>query len=327
MLLVSLIALMLSAFTLPRALSTSLSHNFTITSSSVYSTYLDDSYNITIAVPNNYNETDSYNYPTIYLLDAAYHLDGTHPFLGRDVGPGGVIGIVSDLIVEKDLPSCILVGIGYEGNIDSQRRRDFADNRSSFYNFLKYELIPFIDDNYRTDNADRTLLGHSLGGTFTTYCLLQYDFSSPSLFKRFVTLSGNYLMETFDSLASESAMYERISNSTNPSVDLSVFLAVGEDDLLFASCNEDLIDRLNSRDYKNFRFNGKIYENLDHGSIVRPGFTDGLKWVFSEPTQTSDSVVDFSYTLFAILMLAVFYRFKKANYKTSEINQRTLLAP
>ncbi|MFX1537812.1 MAG: alpha/beta hydrolase, partial [Promethearchaeota archaeon] len=281
---------------------------FTIDSSSLYSTYVADTYNIKITVPNDHNETAPYCYPVIYLLDAAYHFDGTHPFVSSDVGPGGVVRILEELILEGYLPPSILVGIDYNGNVDAQRYRDFRDNRSPFYKFVEHELLPFVDDTYRTDITDRTLLGHSLGGTFTTYCLFQYNSSSPSLFKRFVTLSGNYRTDVFDVLTAESAMYERISKSINPSVNISVFLAVGgQDDPLFVSGNKNLTTRLNSRKYQDFRFNGTIYEDHDHGSVVRPGFTEGLQWVFSAKfTKSATNTASYSvYGIFSLLIVVL----------------------
>ncbi|MFX0060211.1 MAG: alpha/beta hydrolase [Candidatus Heimdallarchaeota archaeon] len=244
----------------------------------------------------------------------SYHFDGMHPFLGIYVGPGGVVGILKELIIENHLPPCILVGIGYEGNINAQRDRDFRNDRIPFYNFVKHELIPFVENTYCTNFTDRTLLGHSLGGTFTSYCLFQYNSSSSSLFKRFVTLSGNYQTHVFDALASESAMYERLSNIPNPSLEVSVFLAVGElDDPLFVSGNVNLTNRLNSRNYEDLRFFGKIYENFGHGSVVRPGFTDGLKWVFSdEKWDTDANTTNYAdYGIFVILFLNIIIRLKE----------------
>src|SRR2546430_9234669 len=49
---------------------------------------------------------------------------------------------------------------------------------AKFLNFLKTELIPFMETNYRGDPARRILGGHSLGGLFTLYAM----FSDPSLF-------------------------------------------------------------------------------------------------------------------------------------------------
>jgi predicted alpha/beta superfamily hydrolase len=39
---------------------------------------------------------------------------------------------------------------------------------------LKTEIIPFVDKCYK-NNSDRGITGHSMGGLFTAYCLLNSD--------------------------------------------------------------------------------------------------------------------------------------------------------
>ena len=102
------------------------------------------------------------------------------------------------------------------------------------------ELIPYIDNHYQVNLTNRALIGHSLGGTFTTYCLFEYNPSGSNLFSRFLSLSGNYYTDTFDALSAESVMFERITNSTSSNFDISVYLAVGENDD-FAANNIALI--------------------------------------------------------------------------------------
>ncbi len=60
-----------------------------------------------------------------------------------------------------------------------------ADN---FLKFIREELKPFIKANYRIDAHDSSILGHSFGGLFGLYALLQapntfncYIISSPSI--------------------------------------------------------------------------------------------------------------------------------------------------
>jgi predicted alpha/beta superfamily hydrolase len=249
----------------------------------LYSIEVDDTYKIQIGIPSNYNESTTFRYPTVYLTDANYFFDGTNQHPNAVIGLGGAIGIIEELIETGYLPPCILVGIDYEGNQNIHRFRDFAGlgSRPVFYDFLRKELIPLIDDSYRTDSSSRTIIGHSLGATFATYCLFQHNSSFTGLFNQFVLLSGAY-GSYFDAIEAESSVFESFNGVTGPSLNLSVFLAIGEKDAsVSVPENLDLINRLRSRYYKDFRYLGELYEEHDHPSIVRPGFIKGLKWVFS----------------------------------------------
>ncbi len=249
----------------------------------MYSAQVGDDYKIQIGVPSNYNESISVRYPTVYLIDANYLFDDTYPHPNAVVGPGGTIGIIEELIETGFLPPCILVGIDYEGNIDSQRIRDFGMliTRSFFHDFLEEELIPLIDSNYRTDSSSRTLIGHSLGATFVSYCLFQHNSSHSGLFNQFVMLSVAYDFY-LERMKVESSVFESFDGVTPPSLNISVYSAIGEQDISVSVLNNiNLMNRLRSRFYKDFRFLGEVYEDLNHGLIVRPGIINGLKWVFS----------------------------------------------
>jgi predicted alpha/beta superfamily hydrolase len=39
---------------------------------------------------------------------------------------------------------------------------------------MKTEIVPFVDKNYKT-NSDRGIFGHSFGGLFAAYCLVNSD--------------------------------------------------------------------------------------------------------------------------------------------------------
>ena len=92
-------------------------------------------------------------------------------------------------------------------------------------------------------------------------------------------------------------------------------IAVGGQDVPhFVSGNKNLTNRLNSRNYNDFRFFGKIYENYDHRRIVRLGFTDGLKWIFLDVTADSDvNTANYTdYGIFTIPILVFMVRLKNS---------------
>jgi predicted alpha/beta superfamily hydrolase len=93
------------------------------------------------------------------------------------------------LIKDKLIPEVILIGIAYDTTYQwytNYRQRDYTPSKTriphtgggkTFLDFIKKELIPYINLEYRT-TEDRTIVGHSLGGSLGFYSLL----TNPSLF-------------------------------------------------------------------------------------------------------------------------------------------------
>ena len=97
-------------------------------------------------------------------LPVVYLLDGESRFL------------TTVNIVEASRTRVILVGIGNE----AYRAHDYVPFNSctpngggegAFLDFIRFELIPYIDATVGGDPARRALLGHSHGGSFVLYAL------------------------------------------------------------------------------------------------------------------------------------------------------------
>ena len=143
-------------------------------------------YRIDVALPAGY-ATSGKRYPAFYILDSnlAFSIATMTYRASR---------------LEGSVPEIIIVGIGYPGDdpapyapgYHASRSRDYtptavesslpgSGGAGPFLQYIKGELIPMIDARYRTDPADRGLGGHSLGGLFTTYALL----NDPAIFTRY----------------------------------------------------------------------------------------------------------------------------------------------
>ncbi len=233
-----------------------------------YSYAVGDYYNIYVGLPRSYSE--DLKYPVIYLLDGDWYFDGSHWRIDR----GGVHGIAARLAESGDMPDAIVVGIGYAK--ENQRGRDFLVSPVHFYRFLKDELIPFIDSTYSTSLEGRTLIGHSDGGFFTMYALFQYD-PSDVVFSNFLSISGDFSKVDRYLYTEEISLYRR-SQSELP---VTLYLAVGKDEeRRFVESNDEMTEKLTSRNYSGFRFKSIQYYGLHHGSVVAPAVEDGLKWIF-----------------------------------------------
>ena len=147
------------------------------------STKLQSIKNISIRLPQDYYEkqTSHVSYPVLYFLDAGR----ADEYIHAEISTLSASGIIPDFIV---------VGIKRDGK---NRYRDFTpvtneENKGGgaddFVHFIEHELIPYIDNNYRTADF-RILQGHSLGGLFSLHAfqakpkLFQAHFAfSPSLY-------------------------------------------------------------------------------------------------------------------------------------------------
>ena len=133
-----------------------------------------------ISKPTGYDKgTD--RYPVLYLLDGEPHFRYT--------------AAIADFLAANDrIPKMLVVGIA---SGDSRKRThdltppstSETDNRFSpgnggagaFLSFLESELIPYVDQNYRT-RPYRLLAGHSFGGLFAIYALT----TRPKLFNGYI---------------------------------------------------------------------------------------------------------------------------------------------
>ena len=140
-----------------------------------------DTFQVYVAVPDQYGGDAGAHYPVVYLLDANWNFQAV-----RDV--------IRSLVRQGEMQPVILVSMcpsqalqdGYTGTAPA-RCRDLtptavpyypgSGHAAAFAAFLRTELVPHIDATYRTRPTadDRALLGHSLAGLFTWYAALQLD--------------------------------------------------------------------------------------------------------------------------------------------------------
>ena len=174
-------------------------------------------FDLYVNIPRDYQDT-SKAFPVIYLLDGQWDF----PLLNAIFGEQSYDGFI---------PGALVVGIAWGGknpNYDMLRARDLtpsatkqaptSGNAPKFLEFIKKELIPFVDARFRTKKDDRTLMGSSLGGLFTLYALFQ----ETSLFNRYVLTSPAI---GWDDGVIESYMKDYTPNKSQ--FPIKVFMAVG----------------------------------------------------------------------------------------------------
>jgi predicted alpha/beta superfamily hydrolase len=239
-------------------------------------------YELQIMLPANYSSTNKL-YPVVYLMDSQWDF----PLLTSLYGEQYYDGFI---------PPMIIVGVTWGGTNpkpDSLRARDYTPTNSKavpqsggankFLSFMKEELFPFIERNYRADKADRTLVGCSYGGLFTMYAL----FAQPGMFQRYVAASPAFMWDN-DILYQYEKRYA--ANKSNPPAKL--FMCVGGTETSVPGFQK-LTKYLNDQHYSNLQIESRVLENTGHSGTKGEGYARGLQFAFRRPSiQLTDAVLD-----------------------------------
>ena len=256
-------------------------------------------YRITISLPLGYTASPGAGWPfnnTPARWPVVYVLDGNWYF-------GMVTDIIRPMAWCGSTTDAIVVGIGYPEGPDplevireSFTRRDLDltptqdeavaqsmektfkrpvpnGDAGNFHQFIKHEVIPFVEQTYRADPSRRVLVGHSYGGLFALFGL----FETPDLFNTLVvgspTLSyGNR------------CMFQREEAFAQDHKRLPTRVYLYAADLEEALDDTTLTDTirfaviLQSRSYEGFSLVRHVFRDQNHCEVAAPGFQAGLKF-------------------------------------------------
>jgi predicted alpha/beta superfamily hydrolase len=234
----------------------------------INSQFVGDEFYIFISLPDDYENSDE-RFPVLYVLDG-------------DISYGIAASIARYLEIGGNIPGLIIVGIGY-GAVDkgagNKRNRDYrpgdAGGAENFQKFINEELIPYIDDNFRTTKTNRTIAGYSLGGLYALYSL----FTTPGFFNNYIVGSPYLLPENYIIFDYEEQAASKINEVT-----AHIFISVGSEasgEKYFNPIDE-LVTIMQERNYPNLKIETKVFDGSNH--LVGPPevLTHGLISVFGE---------------------------------------------
>ena len=256
-------------------------------------------YAISIALPASYFDEPEQDYPTVYLLDA-------------DLFFGMVTETARIMHLCGSFPEVIVVGIGYphdessfqqafkqmrllrardltpvkDENLEKRMSEGFQSDEIAtgggdlFLHFIQDQLMPFVENQYRTNASSKTLVGHSFGGLFVLYSL----FHKTQLFSNYLAASpslwhGNQI--TFD--------YERTYSEKHEDLPVQLYLAAG---MLEESPEHGMVSDmvklaalLQSREYENLTLFSKVFDECNYCAAVAPEFQNGLQLLLGKEQQ------------------------------------------
>jgi predicted alpha/beta superfamily hydrolase len=224
------------------------------------SNILNEERTILVYVPATYYMSNA-KYPVLYLLDGGTHFHHAS-------------GIVQFLSSNGLIPEMIVVGIT---NVDRNRdftptqlpQRNSSGGAEKFSEFIANELFPFMERNYRVQSYN-ILMGHSLGGTFATYSLLNH----PELFNSYISISP-YLMYDYNLMVRET------NNKLKPKYPdgTQYFMTVGNEPNYFEALDQ-YSKIIKEKSPKGLDFEYIKMLDDDHGSGPHLSIYNGLLYIY-----------------------------------------------
>lgn len=255
---------------------------------SIYSDVLKEARTIWIHVPNQGEGLFAKKtYPVVYLLDGEAHFPS-------------VATMIQSLSANSICPDMIIVGIE-----NTNRTRDLTPTKGdpshpfvapgmveasgggdNFLRFIKEELKPYVEANYPV-NSFEMLIGHSFGGLLAMHAFKH----QPDLFDAYISIDPSMWW------SQESLLKEiKASEWTNAHQGKMLYLGIAntlEEGMSVEAALEDkgvltghfralmqLHDHLLASKGDKIKYDGKYYENDDHGSVPLITEYDAVRFFF-----------------------------------------------
>ncbi|EAY31610.1 alpha/beta hydrolase [Microscilla marina] len=232
-------------------------------------------YELYIRLPEKYSEKKDIKHPVIYYTDARWHIE--------------TLSGSTEYIMEN----AILVGISWQKDINEKlkkeagahvsRYRDYSIAKSKkaaqqakyqfgqankHLAFIREDVITYVESNYRTDPANRTYFGYSLGGGFGGYILL----TQPDTFK-------NYILGS-PSKGSTPHLYKLGNSATLKAkrLNANVFISYGRQEKKLGSNADKFIGMLKARNDQSLSLKHIVVEGT-HQTAFPMTTVRGIYWL------------------------------------------------
>ena len=158
-----------------------------------------------------------------------------------------------------------------------------------FLQFLEEELIPYVESNFRT-HPYRLIEGHSFGGLFSTYALME----KPDIFDAYVIQAPALWWNTEEMTAKAKPFFKSNSN-----LDKTIYFGVGGGDGW--GMRQELkryVQVIQEHPQKNLRFKHEEVGDEDHDTSRLLLNYYGLKYVFSDLIAPEELLSRYSHVAF-----------------------------
>jgi predicted alpha/beta superfamily hydrolase len=243
-------------------------------------------FQLSVTVPDGYESSDR-RHPVVYVLDG-------------DVLAGMVASLTTPAQWAWEVPELIVVSIGYgvdnydqwvetkgvDFSLPDITSHDSAGSAGSsppqlFLQALADDIVPFVDQAYRTTPDDRCLYGVSQAGFFVLYAL----FNRPELFQRY--LSGSGVWQPQSSYLCETAqhVFDRYEGRS-----IQLYLSLGELESEPMAAFREFTNILTDLQDPHLDLTVEVYPNVGHDpELIALTYLHGLRNVYGRQSATDSA--------------------------------------
>lgn len=226
---------------------------------SLASAQFEEERQLKIQLPRNYDSNTKKSYPVLITLDGDYLFEP-------------IAGNVDYYSYWDEIPEVIVVGI----NQSQSREKDsyYDDKRylpfntgAAFYEFVGMEVLPFINNNYRTTGF-AAIAGHDLTANFANYFL----FKSNPIFQAYINLSPDLAPQMINRLQGS---FRRLEEKK------WFYLATATEDIPdLKNGTLALHEELSAIENENFHYAFDNFEDANHYTLANRAIPVALESIF-----------------------------------------------
>lgn len=257
----------------------------------------DRHYELYVKLPEGYSENQNKKYPVLYFTDAMWHveiLSASTEYILEDVI---LVGISWQLNINEDLKSEVGAHVSRFRDY-SFRKSNKPDVQTKFQlgqannhlDFIRNDVITYVDNTYRTDPNSRTYFGYSMGGEFGAYILL----SQPDTFNNYIIGSPSIKNEVayLSELNTTFGPFE--ASNRNSSLNANVFISYGSLEEKMVEPIDEFIKVLKDRRDNGLSVLKEVIEG-NHGSAFPMTAVRSVTWLSSLMSHVSSDNYEVSF--------------------------------
>lgn len=237
----------------------------------IRSKIVSDDFDVYIHFPANY-EASNKKFPVLYLVDGEGDFSQAEEYFASMMAAFHISEPIVVAITNGDSKTAALNHINRDLTPSYIADMPVSGGGPAFLGFMSYELIPYIDANYKTDAENRTLYGYGMGGLFASYVLFQ----KPELFKNILIDSPTLTYDNGVIFGLEKKYY-----ASHLELNVNVLLQVPELETPVQKASfQKMVEVLKQRHYLNLNLNASVISNATHLTGKSVTMFRALSWAY-----------------------------------------------